>query len=622
SGWAESLVVQRAESLEGVVRTLKADGLGRLPLVARMPEPSRVPAREVAEAWGVDALVDGLGSGADLGLACALLGDVVLVAGWSSGWNLVQKHPSVRAVTPDGDLIAIHGIRLADPDGAGPAALEAARHAAEAAQVDLARGQSVERANHRTFDEVRAEERSALEDLEALEARLSGSAEALDRLDRSLAATGEELQRLDERREVLAEAAARRAGQRNELQTRLAALEGEEAERQAAWEALARQREELAVGRATARRAREEAAEALGAIVERRRMLEQRLRTVRTELQHMTDRPAEPTELSMLTSIEELARRCLETVRSKVEQLRVRQRHLREVAGDAGNRLTQARQRESELRAVLDTTRERLGALAVEMTELRMRGERVAEGLRRDADAAESEALAAPAPELPAGVHLVAHVDSLDAELRRMGPVNPLAAAEYRELEERHTHISDQLTDLEASRGELRKVIHALDDEIEQLFLAAYEEVAKSYEEFFTILFPGGRGRIRLTDPDRPLETGLEIAAQPHGKKVSKLSLLSGGERSLAALAFLFAVFKARPSPFYIMDEVEAALDDANLRRFLRLVGRFRANAQLVIVTHQQQTMEGADVLYGVTMEPGGSSQALAKRMEAITLEV
>jgi chromosome segregation protein len=196
-----------------------------------------------------------------------------------------------------------------------------------------------------------------------------------------------------------------------------------------------------------------------------------------------------------------------------------------------------------------------------------------------------------------------------------MGPVNPLAAEEYRELAERHEFMTSQLTDLENSRAELRKVMAALDEEIQIQFAAAFEEVAAAYQEHFGVLFPGGIGRIRLTDTDQPLTSGVEIEAQPHGKKVGKLSLLSGGERSLAALAFLFAVFKARPSPFYILDEVEAALDDSNLRRFLRLVEAFRGASQLILITHQQQTMEAADVLYGVTMEPGGSSQVLAKEL-------
>ena len=158
--------------------------------------------------------------------------------------------------------------------------------------------------------------------------------------------------------------------------------------------------------------------------------------------------------------------------------------------------------------------------------------------------------------------------------------------------------------------------------EIVGAFMAAFEEVSGHFADQFAVLFPGGKGRLRLTEPDQPLTTGVDLEAQPLGKRVSRLSLLSGGEKSLAALAFLFAVFKARPSPFYVLDEVEAALDDANPRRFLRLVDQFRGSAQLVVVTHQQQTMEAADVLYGVTMEPGGSSKVVAKRMTPASISV
>ena len=195
-----------------------------------------------------------------------------------------------------------------------------------------------------------------------------------------------------------------------------------------------------------------------------------------------------------------------------------------------------------------------------------------------------------------------------------------LPQAEFAELDERHTFLADQLSDVESSRSELRKVIKALDEEIERRFQEAFTEVAEAYQRYFGLLFPGGTGRIRLTDPADP-QSGLMIEAQPLGKRVSQLTLLSGGERSLAALAFLFSIFEARPSPFYVLDEVEAALDDSNLRRFLRIVDEFRQRAQLLIVTHQQQTMEAADVLYGVTMEPGGSSQAVRKDMVTVGAE-
>jgi chromosome segregation protein len=258
-----------------------------------------------------------------------------------------------------------------------------------------------------------------------------------------------------------------------------------------------------------------------------------------------------------------------------------------------------------------------LGNLSVAEAEARVRKESVAESLRRDFDVDEDAALVAP--EIT-GDDLPGLLAQRVAELRRMGPVNPLAAAEYRELAERHDFLTTQLDDLDKSRAELRHVMRALDEEIQARFSSAFDEVAASYQEYFGLLFPGGSGRMRLTDPTQPLTSGVEIEAQPMGKKIGNLSLLSGGERSLAALAFLFGVFRARPSPFYILDEVEAALDDSNLRRFLRLVETFRRESQLVLITHQQQTMEVADVLYGVTMEPGGSSQVLSRDLQTLSI--
>jgi len=622
SAWADAIVVDSVGGLRFVVSALKADGLGGVPLVIGAADADAVIARPVAERWGVEALIDRLGGKADAVLGATLLGDVVLVEGWSSGWDIVQADRDVRAVTPEGDLVTAFGISLIDPAGATPAVIDLARQSLDAAQVDEARAKAVEVTNREAFEDARNEERSALEDLEQLEARLGGSADALDRLQRAQGALDDEITRLDNRASVLGESGGHRASQLGDLRVRLQALEGEEAERQALWEELARQREALAVRREEARRAREEAAASLGAATERRRMIESRSSTITRELDDMERRPVDPAELTHLQSIEAWANQTLEVVRVKIATLRERQVSLREVAGDAGRRLAEARGRESELRVSVDKARDRLSSLAVETTELRMREEAVAESLRRDADSTEEEALAAVAPELAEDVDPVARAESLAAELARMGPINPLAAEEFRELDERYTHITDQLGDLESSRDELRKVIRHLDGEIEGLFMGAFDDAARHYEHFFTILFPGGKGTLKLTDPDKPLDTGLDIAAQPMGKKVSKLSLLSGGERALAALAFLFAVFKARPSPFYILDEVEAALDDANLRRFLRLVAEFRGSAQLMVITHQQQTMEAADILYGVTMEPGGSSKALAKRMDEIRLEV
>ena len=205
----------------------------------------------------------------------------------------------------------------------------------------------------------------------------------------------------------------------------------------------------------------------------------------------------------------------------------------------------------------------------------------------------------------------------LQNELEIMGPINPLATEECRELQERHEFLQAQLADISATRRELTKVIASVDDEIVTIFASAFADVSTNFEKLFETLFPGGSGSIRLTTPDDLLNTGIDVSAKPGGKNVRKLSLLSGGERTLTALAFLFAVFMSRPSPFYVLDEVEVALDDVNLHRFLNLVDEFRADAQLVLVSHQKRTMEIADCLYGVSMKPGGSSTVVSEKAAA-----
>ncbi|HTX63302.1 MAG TPA: AAA family ATPase, partial [Acidimicrobiales bacterium] len=194
--------------------------------------------------------------------------------------------------------------------------------------------------------------------------------------------------------------------------------------------------------------------------------------------------------------------------------------------------------------------------------------------------------------------------------------INPLAAEELSALEERNELLEREVDDVRRARRELQQIIRTVDDEIARLFAEAFADVDRHFQVLVEAMFPGGAGRLSLTDPSDALGTGVELEARPAGKQVRKLSLLSGGERSLVALAFLFAVFRSRPSPFYVLDEVEAALDDVNLHRFLGLLHEFRAEAQLIVVSHQKRTMESADALYGVTMTPGGSSKVVSQKVK------
>ncbi len=203
-----------------------------------------------------------------------------------------------------------------------------------------------------------------------------------------------------------------------------------------------------------------------------------------------------------------------------------------------------------------------------------------------------------------------------ERDLAALGKVNPLALEEFAALEERHKFLAGQLEDLKKSRGDLQQIIKDVDSHVERVFTEAYNDTAVQFKRIFDRLFPGGEGQLVLTDPENMLTTGIEVEARPAGKKIKRLSLLSGGERSLTAVALLVAIFKARPSPFYVMDEVEAALDDMNLGRLITIFEELRESSQLIIITHQKKTMEVADALYGVTMRGDGVSTVISQKMD------
>jgi chromosome segregation protein len=296
------------------------------------------------------------------------------------------------------------------------------------------------------------------------------------------------------------------------------------------------------------------------------------------------------------------------------------------------------RGREEELRAV----RARLRDLAKELDELvntvhrdemaraqqRMRIEQLEErsleelGLDVDALVADfgPDTLVSPSGDDSPGVPFVREeqqkrLRAAERALSALGKVNPLALEEFAALEERHQFLGEQVDDLKKTRRDLLDIVREVDERVEQVFTEAWNDVSEAFEGVFKRLFPGGEGRLVLTDPGNMLTTGIEVEARPPGKKVKRLSLLSGGERSLVAVAFLVSLFKARPSPFYILDEVEAALDDTNLGRLLEIYEELRENSQLLVITHQKRTMEVGDALYGVSMRGDGVSAVISQRL-------
>jgi chromosome segregation protein len=240
------------------------------------------------------------------------------------------------------------------------------------------------------------------------------------------------------------------------------------------------------------------------------------------------------------------------------------------------------------------------------------------ERLRAEQDLSPDEAMA-KVGEPPSGEaleELRRRATGLERKLGLLGRVNPIAMEQYQGMVDRHAFLTEQVEDLRKSRRDLVSVVGEVDRKIVEIFGGAFADVSREFEEVFVRLFPGGEGRLSLTDPDDLLSSGVEIEARPGGKRVKRISLLSGGERALTAIALLSSIFRARPSPFYLLDEVEAALDDVNLHRFLELAKEFKNASQILIVTHQKRTMEIADALYGISMGGDGVTRVISERLE------
>jgi chromosome segregation protein len=357
---------------------------------------------------------------------------------------------------------------------------------------------------------------------------------------------------------------------------------------------------------------------------ERRRLIEQRQIEIEQRLEGRSSERAEATgrreslefDLQVLQRLASLVSGASQDIQLYQEAMDSTYREQLEASRASGERLEQIRR----ARKAADERLVELGDVVrrseIEQAELVVKVANLHDVVRRDLGVEPHELGPALAVELPDGVTLDQRVGELEARITSLGPINPLALEELSALEERYKELDTQVSDVRNARRELQEVVRALDEEIMQTFSSAVADVNEHFSTLIAMLFPGGQGRLILTEPDDPLNTGVEIEVRPMGRNVRRLSLLSGGERSMAALAFLFAVFRSRPSPFYLMDEVEAALDDVNLQRFLSLVDEFRDEAQLLIVTHQKRTMEAADALYGVTMGPGASSKVVSQRVK------
>ncbi|WP_297005535.1 chromosome segregation protein SMC [uncultured Corynebacterium sp.] len=637
-GWAAAVAAVLPDGLVGsadretvaaLVAALVEAGQGRTTLLRAADDDHatwRLDTRAPAEVPGSTWLLDHLDIAAEVVTpVTSLLVDVVAVDSVDAGRAVVTADPRLRAVTRDGVLLGTGWI-AAGSGGATPVELSA-RITEAGAEVDRLRGelgdlQASLRGAEQTAEDLRTAASSAQAAVRDHEGRLAAARHRAEASARAAEQAGRLLARATAARDEAEQRREKLAAEADEVADRLSRVDSEDtggepstAERDSTAQALTQARamemearlalrtaEERAGshrGRAEGlrRQARQEAAarEQFERAAARRRAARERAHVVHAQARRvdlrLKDALARAAESRTRTA--EAHRQWQETLgrhKDKVNTLTLRLNHLTDKAHQAEIARSQAQLR---IEQALDQAMEQLGMTAPQLLA-------EAPGENFDRESAAKELAAA------------------EKSLRNLGKVNPLALEEFAALEERHRFLATQLDDVEKARADLEEVIRDVDVTILQLFTDAWADVEAEFPKVFDTLFPGGSGRLILTDPSDMLTTGIEVEARPPGKKVKRLSLLSGGEKSLTALALLVAIFRARPSPFYVMDEVEAALDDVNLRRLIALFLELRRDSQLIVITHQKPTMDIANVLYGVTMRGDGVTRVISQRMHPV----
>ncbi|GAA0279559.1 chromosome segregation protein SMC [Cryptosporangium japonicum] len=647
-GLADAVAVASVGSAADAIGWLRSADAGRATLfVAGGSDGSDGPWPVLPD--GVRWAIDLVKVGDDLRPAVRrALHQVAFVPSVEAGRALVSREPGVRAITPEGDVLgateAAGGGAKAQSTLEIQAAVDDARdHRAEAerrgerlrAQLEAARAEvdtrketvrvvaaaqkEAEGARHqaaRRIAELSAAARSARGEADRLaqgrqraEAARDKDLEGLAALEERLVAAEEtpldDEPSTDERDEFNALASQAR---QNEMEVRLAVRTAEERVRSLAGRAESLERAAASERAAQARAKAARAARARGAAVAR--AVSQGARTALTRI-----------ETSLVAAADERDAVAEARVAREAELTGVRAR-VRELAGEM-DRLTDAMHRDEVARAEQRMRIEQLESKAADDFAIDVETLANEYGPQMPVPPTQAEIAEAekngepPPPALP--YHRPTQekrAAKAERDLQLLGKVNPLALEEFAALEERFKFLSTQLEDLKDTRRDLLTVVKEVDDRIHEVFKSAFEDTQREFEVVFRTLFPGGEGRIFLTDPDDLLTTGVEVEARPPGKKVKRLSLLSGGERSLTAVALLVAIFRARPSPFYVMDEVEAALDDTNLGRLITLLEQLQESSQLIIITHQKRTMEIADALYGVSMRGDGITQVISQRLK------
>lgn len=645
---ADAVAVGSIDAAVDALRLLRDADAGRASLVIAA-EDAAPPAAEPVLPQGAVRALDLVRPAPGLRRSVAtLLAGVVVVEDLALARALVTQRPDLVAVTRAGDLLG--GGRASGGSAGAPSALEL-QSALDEARAKVAEATAA--GERTTFALVAARRRR-----EEAQARLDQTLERLHESDAALAAVAEQLGHLGSvARSARAEAERfatqlAAADQRlvadqeelTELAGRLSRAEADPVEHAGDLAEATTVRDATAAEATAARAAETDARLVLRTAEERQRAvagraesLERAAATERAARERAAERAARRAAqaaravqvatvaaqaigvLEGSLAAADHARHTAEAARAERDAALIARRAEVDAWGAELAQLTDAAHRDEVARAQQVLRLEQLHTRAVE--ELGLDPEALVEefGPHRGVPVAPG-ADAAEGDDAPTEVPYVREeqerrLRKAERELGMLGRVNPLALEEFAALEERHAFLAAQLSDLTRSRADLLQIVKDIDERVEQVFAEAYADTAVQFEGVFARLFPGGEGRLVLTDPTDMLTTGIEVEARPAGKKVKRLSLLSGGERSLTAVALLVAIFKARPSPFYVMDEVEAALDDTNLGRLLEIFRELQADSQLIVVTHQKRTMEIADALYGVTMRGDGVTTVISQRL-------
>ena len=594
---AAALAALEANDLAGAVLALGRGtaGSGAGSPVAGVAAPpagtSRLRDRVRARRDDVSELLDAL-------FASAVVADGT----WRQAMEVATSHPELVVVTRHGDRFSPAGWRIGlSGTGATGAALEEAESKAAFAKGEAERVAAELQAAQAASRDAANKSRSVEDQRRQATQSQERAAGLRDRSTAQLNDFAADTAKLEQRRSELAAQARADEDRAARLRAELPAVENEEAEYLKRVEALSHSRtslEERTRGLAQARRDLEVKAAAIEArqeqLANRRAETETRLeRLVGERERARIRREALETAIGEVDALSDRLGGLSTRVAAWIEVLEAEHRAQSESARQVSAELTARRAERQGAERELVEVRERRSRVELGEAENRVKLEAITDALRRELDTEPAVAMATELPEIEGDASPEARVRDLERELKLLGPINPLALEEFEALKERHDFLDGQLDDVKTARRDLNQLIRSIDEEIVQVFSAAFADVSHNFVALFTGLFPGGKGAITLTNPDDLLNCGVEVEAKPSGKNVKKLSLLSGGERSLVALAFLFAVFRSRPSPFYVMDEVEAALDDVNLSRFLALLEEFRKEAQLIVVSHQKRTHGG-----------------------------